>query len=149
MKKKIKILDFKNFLILTILFLVFAKHVNFFKGIYLLSFRGYEERMIRTYGWGCDKPHGYQFIKHTVDSAPVGDKSFYIYNFHKSIREWLPPIDSLFVNLTIDKNKEKIILIDYKDQPGAHTKELKSIGVDLNNYNRISFIPGCAYFKKK
>ena len=105
--------------------------------------------MIRTYGWGCDKPHGYQFIKHTVDSAPVGDKSFYIYNFHKSIREWLPPIDSLFVNLTIDKNKEKIILIDYKDQPGAHTKELKSIGVDLNNYNRISFIPGCAYFKKK
>ena len=57
--------------------------------------------------------------------------------------------DSLFVNLTIDKNKEKIILIDYKDQAGAHTKELKSIGVDLNNYNRISFIPGCAYFKKK
>ena len=138
---------FKSILPIMVLFLIFSIHTNFFKSIYLLSFRGYEERMLRTYGWGCDVPNAYQFTKQIIDKFPDVEKSFFIHNFHVSERYWLPPIDSLFLNLKKDEQKKKLILLHYyKDQ---HDGKLKDMGINLDAYNKVDSAPGCAFFEKK
>tara|TARA_X000000950_G_C13581471_1_gene523650 strand:- start:45 stop:470 length:426 start_codon:yes stop_codon:yes gene_type:complete len=137
----------KSLLISIILFLVFSIHTNFFKSLYLLSFREHEERMFRAYGWGCDVPNAYQFTKQIIDTFPEDEKVFFIHNFHIAERYWLPPIDSLFLNLKKDEQKKKIILLHYyKDQ---HSAKLLDMGIDLNDYKKVNSVPGCAYFEKK
>ena len=99
----------KSLLISIILFLVFSIHTNFFKSLYLLSFREHEERMFRAYGWGCDVPNAYQFMKQIIDKFPDDEKVFFIHNFFTAQWYWYPPIDSLFLNLKKDE-KKKIVL---------------------------------------
>ena len=137
----------KSLLTFIVLFLIFSIHTNFFKSIYLLSFRDYEERMYRTYGWGCDVPNAYQFTKQIIDKFPNDEKVFFIQNFHIAERYWLPPIDSLFLNLKKDEQKKKLILLHYyKDQ---HNIKLEEMGIDLKDYKKVNSAPGCAYFEKK
>lgn len=140
-------LRIKPLLAFVVLFLIFSIHTNFFKSLYLLSFREYEERMLRTYGWGCDVPNAYQFTKQIIDKFPDNEKFFFIHNFHIAERYWLPPIDSLFLNLKKDEQKNKLILLHYyRDQ---HNAKLVDMGIDLNDYKKINSAPGCAYFEKK
>jgi len=146
MNLKNSILKFKKILLFGIIFLLFSTHVNFFKSIYLLSFRGYEERMLRTYGWGCDVPNAYQFIKNIIESVPDEEKNFYIHNFHTTIRYWLPPIDSIFLGLKTDETKKKLILLHYYKE--HHGVEIEKINVDLREYTKITSAQGCAYFVK-
>ena len=104
----IKKKQFNNFLYFFFLFLIFSIYVNFFKSIYLLSFRDYNERMLRTYGWGCETPYAYEFIKMLIDSSENNDKNFYIHNFYTIPKYWLPPINSIFLGLEIDKSKKNL-----------------------------------------
>ncbi|WP_415289775.1 hypothetical protein [Candidatus Pelagibacter sp. Uisw_136] len=148
MTKKNK--KFKSFFVFTLLFLLLSVHVNFFKSIYLLSFRGYDERMLRTYGFGCEIPNAYQFLKRRIDEDTREEKSFYIHNLYTSARYWYPSINSLFLNLKIDESKEHLILLNYHEE--YHGLDLKNFNLDvnLNDYQKKPLgIPGCAYFIKK
>jgi hypothetical protein len=95
--------------ILFILLIIILTHLsNFYYNLYVIYIRGYEERMIRSYG-DCEK-ESYGFVKKSYELTK--SQNLEIINFEDQL--W-PNISGLFniVNKPIDKNY--IVLLNIKN----------------------------------
>jgi hypothetical protein len=105
--------------ILFILLIIILTHLsNFYYNLYVIYIRGYEERMIRSYG-DCER-ESYGFVKKSYELTK--SQSLEIINFEDQL--W-PNISGLFnvVNKPIDKNY--VVLLNLKNLDKK---------IDNNNY---------------
>ena len=65
---------FKKKIIYLFIFLIFTTVTHFFNDLYNIFYRGYEERMIRTYGYCGGISYG--FIKKIIGLVHFADRSF-------------------------------------------------------------------------
>lgn len=133
LKKLINIIN-KNVSILFI-FLLFSTHFSFFPNLYKIYKRSYDERMLRVYGYDCDK-FGYGFI--TNSKNYIKEKKFHILNFEQQ-----ELMKSLFTVYKKDQNKKNLILIKYDNQ------NLNNQNININEYELIYSNQRCFLYKKK
>ena len=117
------------------LFLIISIYTNLFSNLYHLSVRPYEERLFRTYGYGCDK-YSFGFInkvlKKYIDSNEVHIMHFGI----------VPEIKSFFYKFGVDKNKKNLLLLGYNQE------DLSKYKIYLNEYRLIFKENNCYYYRR-
>lgn len=116
--------------------IVFSIYTNFFYNTYAILIRGYEERTLLSYGYGCDK-YAYGFIK-MVKEKYINNNQISIINFKN-----LPAPNSIFDNLVSDPKKINLILLNYNFK-----KNLNDYGININNYRIIEKEDNCYFLKK-
>ena len=131
--------------ILFVLLIIILTHLsNFYYNLYLIYVRGYEERMIRSYG-DCEK-ESYGFVKKSYQLTK--SQNLEIINFEDQL--W-PNISGLFntVNKTVDKNY--IVLLNLKNLDKKIDKDnfltTKNIKLNLKNKNIILKDSNCYLIK--
>ena len=131
--------------ILYVLLIIILTHLsNFYYNLYLIYVRGYEERMIRSYG-DCEK-ESYGFVKKSYQLTK--SQNLGIINFEDQL--W-PNISGLFniVNKPVDKNY--IVLLNLKNLDKKIDKDnfltTKNIKLNLKNKNIILKDSNCYLIK--
>jgi hypothetical protein len=131
--------------ILYVLLIIILTHLsNFYYNLYLIYVRGYEERMIRSYG-DCEK-ESYGFVKKSYQLTK--SQNLEIINFEDQL--W-PNISGLFniVNKPVDKNY--IVLLNLKNLDKKIDKDnfltTKNIKLNLKNKNIILKDSNCYLIK--
>jgi hypothetical protein len=133
-KKKIK-----NYKVHIIIILLFSYSLGLFENLYSLYLRDYEERNLRIYG-EC-KGLSYGFIKKVKEKFLNENTAIYIINL-----EIHPSSYSLFSDITVDKDKKKLIILNFKKN---NNQNLSKEDIDLKKYNLIFSEKNCFYYKKK
>ena len=131
--------------ILYVLLIIILTHLsNFYYNLYSIYVRGYEERMIRSYG-DCEK-ESYGFVKKSYELTK--SHNLEIINFEDQL--W-PNISGLFniVNKPVDKSY--IVLLNLKDLEKKIDKDnfltTKNIKLNLKNKNIILKDSNCYLIK--
>jgi len=143
MLQKINKIFTKNFLFI-LLFIILTHLTNLYYNIYVIYVRGYEERMIRSYG-DCGR-ESYGFVKKSYELTK--SQSLEIINFEDQL--W-PNISGLFnvVNKPFDKNY--IVLLNLKNLEKKIDKDnfltTKNIKLNLKNKNIILKDSNCYLIK--
>tara|TARA_Y100000768_G_scaffold198299_1_gene149070 strand:+ start:468 stop:890 length:423 start_codon:yes stop_codon:yes gene_type:complete len=97
----------KNFFF--VLFIIAFLHVtDFFYNCFSILNRGYEERMIRSYGH-CER-EGYGFVKQSYEK--INDGNLKVVNFESQL--W-PTINNIFFDLRKKTNPKYIIFLNVND----------------------------------
>ncbi len=126
----------KNIYIVAI-FIILSVFTNLFYNIYSIQIRKVDERMMRTYGFGCEK-WSYGFIK-KIKNNYLDEKKVFIKSF-----ESMPPIKTIFEDLKIDNKKENLILLNLKNK-----NDIKKININIKDYELIESLNNCYFYKKK
>jgi hypothetical protein len=134
MRAKIIKLFNKN-IILLFFFLTFASYAHFFSNTYKILIRSYEERILRTYGYSCEK-YSFGFIQ-KIKSEFLEDSKVHIINFATQ-----PLFKSFFYELKKDEEQKQLILLNYNNQ------NLKKIKINIKEYELIYKDKECFFFKK-
>jgi hypothetical protein len=143
MLQKINKIFTKNFLFI-LLFIILTHLTNLYYNIYVIYVRGYEERMIRSYG-DCER-ESYGFVKKSYELTK--SQSLEIINFEDQL--W-PNISGLFnvVNKPIDKSY--IVLLNLKNLEKKIDKDnfltTKNIKLNLKNKKIILKDSNCYLIK--
>jgi hypothetical protein len=121
-----------------IFFLIIASFTNFFKNFNTLLVRGYDERILRTYGYCGGISYGY--IKKIKTNYLSYDKRLYLINL-----DIYPSSIDLFPDLEIDENKNNVIFLNLKD---TNRHKLKDINFNFSKYIFLNKEDNCYYYKK-
>ncbi len=133
----IKIIKFNiNYIIL---FLIFSSITNFFKNLNMLLVRDYNERILITYNHCGGISYGY--INKIKNKYLFNDLKVYIINFDIN-----PSSESLFPDLMVDKIKNNLIFLNFKN---SNKNQLKDTEIDLKDYDLLDSEDSCYYYKKK
>ena len=133
----IKIIKFNiNYIIL---FLIFASITNFFKNLNMLLVRDYNERILITYNHCGGISYGY--INKIKNKYLFNDLKVYIINFDIN-----PSSESLFPDLMVDKIKNNLIFLNFKN---SNKNQLKDTEIDLKDYDLLYSEDSFYYYKKK
>jgi hypothetical protein len=133
----IKIIKFNfNYIIL---FLIFASITNFFKNLNILFVRDYNERILITYNHCGGISYGY--INKIKNKYLSNDLKVYIINFDIN-----PSSESLFPDLRVDKTKNNLIFLNFKN---SNKNQLKDNAINIKNYDLLDSEDNCYYYKKK
>ena len=119
------------------IFIILSVFTNLFFNIYAIQIRKIDERMMRAYGFGCEK-WSYGFIK-KIKNNYLDDKKVFIESF-----ESMPPVISLFEDLKVDNKKENLILLNLKKKT-----DIKKININIKDYELIESLNNCYFYKKK
>ena len=130
---------FRKKIIYLFIFLIFTTNTHFFNDLYNIFYRGYEERMIRTYGY-CDGI-SYGFIKKIKSKFLKFENKVIIINNYI-----FPSSLGLFPDLLIDKEKNNIILLNFSD---LNKKKLVKFNINIDDYKLIYNEDKCYFLKKK
>ena len=127
-----------NFLIL-ILLLIFTANSNFFYNVYLISKRSYDERLFRSYGWGCGGlSYGYVKKIYKKFLEPLNQNKLHILNF-----EVHPDTHSLFPKLEVDSKRINLVLLNFKSE------DKNKINFNLDEeYTMVDKTENCYFFIK-
>tara|TARA_B110000503_G_scaffold139074_1_gene226605 strand:- start:1541 stop:1954 length:414 start_codon:yes stop_codon:yes gene_type:complete len=130
-----KIFFFNKNITLLFLFLIFSIYSHFFSNMYFLFSRPYEERILRTYGYGCDK-YSFGFVQNIKNNFLKNENAHII---HFGI---VPDVKSFFYEIKKDKEKKNLILLYYNNE------NLKKMNIDISKYQLIHKQENCLYLKK-
>lgn len=130
---------FRKKIIYLFIFLIFTTNTHFFNDLYNIFYRGYEERMIRTYGY-CDGI-SYGFIKKIKSKFLQFEKKVMIIN-----NDIFPASLGLFPDLLVDKEKSNIILLNFTD---LNKKKIIQYDINIDDYKLIYNEDKCYFLKKK
>ena len=130
---------FRKKIIYLFIFLIFTTNTHFFNDLYNIFYRGYEERMIRTYGY-CDGI-SYGFIKKIKSKFLQFEKKVMIIN-----NDIFPASLGLFPDLLVDKEKNNIILLNFTD---LNKKKLIQYDINIDDYKLMYSEEKCYFLKKK
>lgn len=144
MLQKINKIFTKNFLFI-LLFIILTHLTNLYYNIYVIYLRGYEERMIRSYG-DCER-ESYGFVKKSYELTK--SQSLEIINFEDQL--W-PNISGLFnvVNKPIDKNYVVLLNLKNLDKKVDNSNYLiiNNTKLNLDSKNIILKESNCYLIKK-
>ena len=126
---------FKNNIFILFIFLIFSINTDFFRNIYFIFSRPYDERILRTYGYECDK-YSFGFVQN-IKKKELNDNIAHIIHFGI-----VPDIKSFFYEIKEDKEKINLILLNYDNE------DLKKMNIDISKYKLIRKYEKCFYFKK-
>ena len=130
---------FKSHFLILILLLIFTANFNFFYNVYLLSKRSYDERLFRSYGWGCGGL-SYGYVKKIYEKflEPTNKKKLHILNF-----EVHPDTHSLFPQLKVDSKRINLVLLNFKSE------DRNKINFNLDEeYTMVDKTENCYFFIK-
>ena len=130
------IIFFNKNALLIFLFLVFSTTFGFFSNAYKIFVRSYDERIGRTFGYGCEK-YSYGFVKN-IQNNFIKNLQVNIINFSHV----LPDSKSIFHELKKDKEKNNLILLNYNNQ------DLQQYNIDIKEYQLIHKEKECFFYKK-
>ena len=118
------------------LLIIFAVFTNSFYNFYAIIKRPYEERLVRNYGFGCEK-YSYEFIQSIIDKYSKKE-SISIINFKKMAK-----LQFLFHKTKITNDRKNLILLNLKNKD-----ELKNYSVNLSEYKLVENLDNCYFYKK-
>ena len=127
---------FNKNIILLFLILIFAVYFSFFSNVYKVFARSFDERILRVYGYDCNKS-AYGFILNVKNNYLKNSKA-HIVNFESQ-----ELMKSLFYSLGKDEEKKMLILINYNKQ------NLREYSININDYQLLHKSKGCFLYKKK
>lgn len=130
---------FKSHFLILILLLICTANFNFFYNVYLISKRSYDERLFRSYGWGCGGL-SYGYVKKIYEKflEPANKKKLHILNF-----EVHPDTHSLFPELEVDSKRINLVLLNFKSE------DKNKIDFNLDEeYTMVDKTENCYFFIK-
>ena len=117
--------------ILYVLLIIILTHLsNFYYNLYSIYVRGYEERMIRTYGYCGGISYG--FIKKIKSQFLQFEKKVVIIN-----NDIFPASLGLFPDLLVDKEKENLILLNFTH---LTQKKLMQYSINIDDYKLLIIV---------
>ena len=122
-----------------ILFMIFASITNFLKNLNILLVRDYNERILNAYNNCGGISYGY--INKIKNKYLSNNLNVYIINFDIN-----PSSASLFPDLMVDKTKNNLIFLNFKN---SNKNLLKDAEINLKNYDLLDSEDNCFYYKKK
>ena len=118
------------------LLIILAIFTNAFYNFYAIIKRPYDERLMRNYGFDCEK-YSYGFIQKIFHNY-THNQPITIINFKN-----LPNIQFLFHNKRIDESRKNLILLNLTDE-----SKLKDFEINLKEYDLVKNTNNCYFYKK-
>ena len=142
MKKKLLKL-FKKNIYLFALFIILSLFTDFFFNIYAIQKRDIDERLMRSYGFNCEK-NSYGFISLNKKKYFNEEKGFKVINNHA-----IPTVQYLFKDFKYEKKKslKNLILLNFENLDKSNINITK-YNINLDNYDLINKSGNCYYYKK-